>query len=96
MPIRLKKLSFELKNEVKTLFVVLACTIEGKPQISVVISEDLVASKDLNAGQIIRDLAKHIQGGGGGQAFFATAGGKNVAGLPQVVEAARQLVKEKL
>jgi alanyl-tRNA synthetase len=92
----LKKLSFELKNEIKALFAVLACDIDGKPQISVVIDETIVAEKSLNAGQIIRDLAKNIQGGGGGQPFFAIAGGKDIAGLAAVIEQAKQLVKEKL
>jgi alanyl-tRNA synthetase len=90
----LKKLSFELKNEVESLFAVLACNVDGKPQISVVISENLVESKDLNAGKIIRDLAKNIQGGGGGQAFFATAGGKKLEGLPDVVSQAKNMAKE--
>jgi len=88
----LKKLSFELKNETKNFFAVLAADIDGKPQIAVVISEELVKSKGLNAGSIIRDLAKAIQGGGGGQPFFATAGGKNLAGLPDVVEQANKLI----
>ncbi|WNB18293.1 alanine--tRNA ligase [Marivirga arenosa] len=87
----LKKLSFELKNEVDSLFAVLACNVDGKPQISVVISESLVEAKDLNAGKIIRDLAKNIQGGGGGQAFFATAGGKKLEGLSDVVDQAKTL-----
>ena len=90
----LKKLSFELKNEVDSLFAVLACNVEGKPQISVVISENLVETKDLNAGKIIRDLAKNIQGGGGGQAFFATAGGKKLEGLPDVVTQAKAMASE--
>ncbi|MGJ3234629.1 alanine--tRNA ligase [Marivirga sp.] len=90
----LKKLSFELKNEVDSLFAILACNVDGKPQISVVISENLVESKDLNAGKIIRDLAKNIQGGGGGQAFFATAGGKKLEGLPEVVSQAKNMAKE--
>jgi len=90
----LKKLSFELKNEVDSLFAVLACNVDGKPQISVVISESLVEAKDLNAGKIIRDLAKNIQGGGGGQAFFATAGGKNLEGLPDVVNQAKAMASE--
>jgi alanyl-tRNA synthetase len=90
----LKKLSFELKNEISPLIVVLACEIEGKPQISVVVSEELVESKKINAGTIIRELAKNIQGGGGGQAFFATAGGKNLAGLPDVVKQANEMMKE--
>ncbi|HET8859738.1 alanine--tRNA ligase [Marivirga sp.] len=90
----LKKLSFELKNEVNSLFAVLACNVDGKPQISVVVSENLVEGKDLNAGKIIRDLAKNIQGGGGGQAFFATAGGKKLEGLPDVVSQAKGMASE--
>jgi alanyl-tRNA synthetase len=89
----LKKLSFELKNETESFFAVLAANIDGKPQIAVVISEELVKSKGLNAGSIIRDLAKAIQGGGGGQPFFATAGGKNLTGLPNVVEQAKKLIE---
>jgi len=92
----LKKLSFELKNEKDQLFVVLACDIQGKPQIAVTISDNLVKTKDLNAGHIIRELAKHIQGGGGGQPFFATAGGKNLAGLSEVVKAAEEIASNKL
>ena len=87
----LKKLSFELKNEVDSLFAVLAADIAGKPQIAVVINDELVAAKSLNAGQIVRDLAKEIKGGGGGQPFFATAGGKDINGLDQVVVKAKEL-----
>ena len=88
----LKKLSFELKNEVEHVFAVLAADIAGKPQIAVVIDEALVKDKGLNAGQIIRDLAKEIKGGGGGQPFFATAGGKDLSGLPKVIEKTTELV----
>ena len=87
----LKKLAFELKNEVKPLVAVLAADIEGKPQIAVVVEEELVVSKAWNAGQIVRELAKAIQGGGGGQPFFATAGGKKLEGLPQVIEDAKRM-----
>ncbi|EAZ83190.2 alanine--tRNA ligase [Algoriphagus machipongonensis] len=87
----LKKLGYELKNEVENPFIILAANIDGKPQIAVIIDEELVKSKNLNAGQIVRDLAKEIQGGGGGQPFFATAGGKNLAGLENVVSKAREL-----
>ncbi len=90
----LKKLSFELKNEISPLIAVLACEIDGKPQISVVVSEELVESKKLNAGNIVRELAKNIQGGGGGQAFFATAGGKKLEGLPEVVSQANKMMTE--
>lgn len=87
----LKNLSFQLKNEVGNLFAVLAADIDGKPQISVIIDETLVKDKGLNAGQIVRDLAKNIQGGGGGQPFFATAGGKDISGLDRVVEQAKEM-----
>ncbi|PTB96608.1 alanine--tRNA ligase [Marivirga lumbricoides] len=90
----LKKLSFELKNELNPLFAVLACDVDGKPQISVVVSEELVASKNINAGNIVRELAKNIQGGGGGQAFFATAGGKKLIGLADVVRQAKEMSQE--
>lgn len=87
----LKKLAFELKNELKPLVAVLAADIDGKPQIAVIVEEELVGAHGWNAGQIVRDLAKAIQGGGGGQPFFATAGGKKLEGLPQVVEEARKM-----
>jgi len=87
----LKKLAYELKNETENAFVILAAKIEDKPQIAVIIDEELITGKGLNAGQIVRELAKEIQGGGGGQAFFATAGGKNLAGLENVVTKAKEL-----
>jgi len=87
----LKKLAYEIRNELSNVVLVLAADIESKPQIAVMIDEKLVEEKGLNAGTIVRELAKEIQGGGGGQAFFATAGGKNSAGLPQVIEKAKAL-----
>ena len=51
-----------------------------------------MADKNLNAGAIVRDLGKYIQGGGGGQAFFATAGGKNVDGISEALSAAEKLI----
>ncbi|MFY0592208.1 alanine--tRNA ligase [Roseivirga sp.] len=88
----LKKLAFELKNEVDNLLAILAADIDGKPQIAVVIAENLVADKGLNAGQMVRELAKEIKGGGGGQPFFATAGGKDLFGLDNVVSKATEMV----
>ncbi len=90
----LKKISFEMKKEVAGLIMVLAADIDGKPQISVVIDDDLVKSKGLHAGNMVRDLAKEIKGGGGGQPFFATAGGKDLSGLDKVVESATKMVND--
>ncbi len=87
----LKQLAFDLKAQVPDLFLVLAAEVEGKPQIAVMLADSLV-DRGLNASAIVRELAKEIQGGGGGQPFFATAGGKNLAGLPKVVEKAAGLV----
>jgi len=88
----IKDLAFQMKAEVDNLFLVLGAEIKGKPNLTVVISENLSAEKDLNAGKIIRELAKEIQGGGGGQAFYATAGGNNVAGIQKALDKARELI----
>ena len=87
-----KNIAFQLKAEVERLFLVLASKADGKPTITILISDELVAEKDWNAGKLVRDLGKHIQGGGGGQAFFATAGGKNADGIGAALEAARQMI----
>jgi len=88
----LKNLSFALKDNVDDLFVVLGADINGKPLLSVMISESVLRDKKLNAVDVVRELAKEIQGGGGGQPFYATAGGKNSAGLANALGKAQQLV----
>ena len=88
-----KDLAFQLKGEVENLFLVLGSAIGGKPSISVMIDENLVAEKGLNAGAVVREAAKEMQGGGGGQAFYATAGGKDLSGLSAAVEKAKSFVK---
>ncbi|NGF58105.1 alanine--tRNA ligase [Parapedobacter sp. SGR-10] len=87
-----KTLAYALKGMMNNLFLVLGADIEGKPSLTVVVSEDLVKEKGLNAGTIVRDLAKDIQGGGGGQPFFATAGGKDVSGLQKAIARAKSFV----
>lgn len=82
----LKDLAFELGQNRQNLFLLLASEQEGKVLLSCYISKPLVAERNLNAGQIVRDLGKLIQGGGGGQAFYATAGGKNPSGIPEALE----------
>ncbi len=85
----LKDLAFELGGEIDNLFILFGSRIDGKALLTCYISKDLAVSKDLNAGAIVRELGKHIQGGGGGQPFFATAGGKNPDGIPAALEAAK-------
>ncbi|MCZ2472292.1 alanine--tRNA ligase [Aquirufa ecclesiirivi] len=88
----LKNLAFDLSNEHQNLFCLLVAEIDGKASLALAISKELVASKSLDAGKIIRDLAKEVQGGGGGQAFLATAGGQNPQGIPQVIKLAQKFI----
>jgi len=77
-----KDILFQLKDEVRNFVGIIGNTEEGKCGLSLIISNNLVESNKWNAAQLIREVSSHIQGGGGGQAFFATAGGRNSAGLP--------------
>ncbi len=88
----LKDIAFQLKGEVSNLFLVLAAEIDGKANIHVMISDNLLKEKGLNAGSIIRDLAKAVNGSGGGQPFYATAGGKEPAGIQTLLTEARKLI----
>ena len=92
----LKQLSFELKNEVPNLLAVLAANLNEKPMLSVIMDDKLVQEHGLNAGEMVRAMAKEIQGGGGGQPFYATAGGKDVTGLAKALEVGKQLLEDKL
>jgi alanyl-tRNA synthetase len=89
---QLKNLSFQLKTEVENLFCALGCVLNEKPMLSVIISDNLVKEKALHAGNIIKELAKEIKGGGGGQPFYATAGGNDVNGLQAALEKAKGLI----
>ncbi|MFZ5430671.1 MAG: alanine--tRNA ligase [Bacteroidota bacterium] len=84
-----KDLAYQLKGEVDNLFLVLGAEFDGKPFLTVMISEELVKSKGFDAGKIVREAGKEMKGGGGGQAFYATAGGKELAGLPAAMQKAR-------
>ncbi|BAU54455.1 alanine--tRNA ligase [Mucilaginibacter gotjawali] len=88
----IKNLAYQLKDIVADLFLVLAADIDGKPSLTVMIAENLVKDKGLNAGTIVRELAKEIKGGGGGQPFFATAGGSDVSGLDKALEKAKTFI----
>jgi len=87
----LKQLSYELKDEVENLIAVFGADIAGKPQLSVYIAEKIVQETGLNAAKIVKELAKEIRGGGGGQAFFATAGGSDASGLKSALDKAKEL-----
>jgi alanyl-tRNA synthetase len=89
----MKDLSFEMGKDRKNLFLLLATEQGGKVTLSCYISKELVQSRNLNAGQIVRELGKYIDGGGGGQPFFATAGGKNSEGIPLALEKAKEYLK---
>lgn len=88
----LKTLAFGLRQVTENLVLVLGADIDGKPQLAVMLDDELAKGGKLNASQLVRELAKDIQGGGGGQPFFATAGGKNVAGLDAAIGKAEGLV----
>jgi alanyl-tRNA synthetase len=85
----IKDVCFELGSQFDNLFLLFGAENNGKAILSCYISKELVAGKDLNAGTIVRELGKHIQGGGGGQPFFATAGGKNPAGIEEALKDAK-------
>ena len=89
----IKDLCFELGSQYSNLFLLFGAENDGKAILSCYISKELVAEKGLNAGQVVRELGKHIQGGGGGQPFFATAGGKNPSGIAQALEEAKNYIK---
>ncbi len=83
----MKDLAFHLGQEIDNLFVLLAANHNGKALLTCYISKNLVQEKGYDAGKVVRELGKFIQGGGGGQAFFATAGGKNPQGITQALAA---------
>jgi alanyl-tRNA synthetase len=82
----IKDILFQLKGEVESFVGVIGGNEGDKCTLSIIASDSIIQNKGLNAGQLVREVAKHIQGGGGGQAFFATAGGKNASGLDAAIE----------
>jgi alanyl-tRNA synthetase len=90
----LKNIAYALRNQFSDLLLVLAAEVDNKPQVAVMIGEKLMATKKYHAGEMVKILAKEIEGGGGGQPFFATAGGKNLKGLEAVVTKAKEMIKQ--
>ncbi len=92
----IKQIAFDLKNEIEHLVLLIAGDVNGKPNLTIMFSDDVIANHDLHAGNIIREIARHIQGGGGGQPFYATAGGKDANGLNDSLEAGKKLILDKI
>jgi alanyl-tRNA synthetase len=89
-----KQLCFQLKNEVPNAVIGLVFIADNKPGIALYIDETVVSDRNLNAANIVREAAKNIQGGGGGQPFFATAGGKDINGLEKALDALKSQFAE--
>ena len=93
-PAAAKDLAFKIRAAVDgSLLCVLGTRAQDKPQLTIMLSDDMVSNHGLNAGQIVREAAKLIQGGGGGQPHFAQAGGKNAEGLSAAVDKVIELAK---
>ncbi len=92
----IKNLSFQLKQEFPGLIQLLAAKVNGKPQLSVMIDEALVEKLDVNASNLVRQMAREIKGGGGGQPFYATAGGKDISGLSAALDLGKAEIMSKL
>ncbi len=90
----IKTLAFEMKNHAENLVLALGANLDGKAHITLMISENLVTDLSLDARQMIREVSKDIQGGGGGQNFFATAGGKNPEGISKALNTIVTLVEK--
>ncbi|PVW17123.1 alanine--tRNA ligase [Marixanthomonas spongiae] len=88
----MKDLAFEMGGEIDKLFLLFGSKQNGKALLTCYISKELAAERNLNAGQIVRELGKYIQGGGGGQPFFATAGGKNTDGIDEALNKAKDFL----
>ncbi len=92
--LNLKNIAMHLNNQLSDVFIALGSDIDGKANLVVAISKSLAESKNLNVSQLIREISKDIEGSGGGQAFLATAGGKNPLGLENALSKAKKWISE--
>ncbi|MDW8331735.1 MAG: alanine--tRNA ligase [Cyclobacteriaceae bacterium] len=90
----LKNIAYALRNQFDDLLLVLAAEVDHKPMVAVMLGEKLATAQKYHAGNLVKELAKEIDGGGGGQPFFATAGGKKLSGLDAVLNRVRQLIEK--
>lgn len=88
----LKKLAYDLRNEITNMVAVLGADIQGKPMLAVMIDDAVLEKQKLHAGRLVKQLGTYIQGGGGGQPHFATAGGKNPEGLAEAINNVEELL----
>ncbi len=95
LPELIKDIAFAMRQEFPRLVLVVGSVIDEKPTLTVMLGDEVVA-RGLNAGNIVREAAKEINGGGGGQPFFATAGGKNPAGVEAAILKAEKIIKEQV
>ena len=93
---QVKDIAFQLKGEFDKVVFVAGGVVGGKPSLTVMISNSLAEELGLHAGQIVKEAAQEIKGGGGGQAFFATAGGSDPDGIERAIEKAKKLIMHKL
>ena len=91
---QLRDLSFQIRSRYPRVCLILGAEVDGKAHLSVMLSDAVIKDFDLNASTVIREVSREIQGGGGGQPFFATAGGKKPAGIDKALKMARKLVTE--
>jgi alanyl-tRNA synthetase len=89
-----KDIAYQIKGQLDNFFLIIGSYEDDKALLTIMISDNLVSEKNLHAGNIIRELAKEIGGGGGGQPFFATAGGKNPDGIQNALDKAKSIVLE--
>lgn len=88
----LKNITFQMMKEYENIFLVLGAEINGKPMLSVALGDVPMKEFNFNAGKIVREIAKEIKGGGGGQAFYASAGGKDLNGIDKALNLARKII----
>jgi len=88
----LKYFGDEMREKIKSGVCVLITQIDNKVGIVAIVSDDLIKNKNLSAGKIVGELAKLVEGGGGGKAQLATAGGKDVAGIPAAISRVEKIV----
>jgi alanyl-tRNA synthetase len=92
----IKDIAFSLKSEIENLVFIAGADLGGKANLTIMFSDNLVKEYDLNAGAIVREAAKEIKGGGGGQAFFASAGGKDPQGIDAAISTVKKMILHKI